>query len=109
MHCNEVPTKTSAYPTGTTGAKMACGGQKSRLVQMLLPGGIHVASQGALVVKNLPASAGDTRDTGSIPGAGRSLEATHSRFFLPGESHGQRSLEGYRAWGHKELDTTEVT
>ena len=27
--------------------------------------------------------------------------------FLPGESHGQRSLVGYGAWGHKELDTTE--
>ena len=26
---------------------------------------------------------------------------------LPGESHGQRSLEGYSSWGHKELDTTE--
>ena len=26
--------------------------------------------------------------------------------FLPGESHGQRSLEGYRPLGHKELDTT---
>ena len=24
--------------------------------------------------------------------------------FLPGKSHGQRSLEGYSAWGHKELD-----
>ena len=30
------------------------------------------ASQVALVVKNLPASAGDIRDTGSIPGWGRS-------------------------------------
>ena len=29
--------------------------------------------------------------------------------FLPGESHGQRSLAGYSPWGHKELDTTEVT
>ena len=29
--------------------------------------------------------------------------------FLPGESCGQRSLEGYSLWGHKELDTTEVT
>ena len=29
--------------------------------------------------------------------------------FLPGESLGQRNLEGYRPWGHKELDTTEVT
>ena len=27
--------------------------------------------------------------------------------FLPGESHGQRSLEGYTPWGCKELDTTE--
>ena len=27
--------------------------------------------------------------------------------FLPGESHGQRSLVGYSPWHHKELDTTE--
>ena len=27
--------------------------------------------------------------------------------FLPGKSHGQRSLAGYSAWGHKELATTE--
>ena len=27
--------------------------------------------------------------------------------FLPGESHGQRSLVGCSPWGHKELDTTE--
>ena len=34
-----------------------------------------------LLVKNLPANAGDIRDVGSIPGLGRSLEegmATHS-------------------------------
>ena len=30
------------------------------------------ASQVALVVKNLPANAGDLRDMGSIPGLGRS-------------------------------------
>ena len=29
---------------------------------------------GNTVVKNLPANAGDTRDTGSIPGSGRSPE-----------------------------------
>ena len=28
--------------------------------------------------------------------------------FLPGESHGQRSLAGYISWSHKELDTTEL-
>ena len=27
--------------------------------------------------------------------------------FLPGESHGQRSLEGYSPWSCKESDTTE--
>ena len=41
----------------------------------------YLASQVALVVKNLPASAGDIRDSGSIPGWDDSLEegmATHS-------------------------------
>ena len=28
--------------------------------------------------------------------------------FLPGESHGQRSLAGYSPWGSKESDTTEM-
>ena len=31
----------------------------------------------ALAVKNLPIKAGDIRDTGSIPGLGRSLEEGH--------------------------------
>ena len=35
------------------------------------------ASQVVLVVKNLPASAGDVRDTGSIPGSGRSPGGRH--------------------------------
>ena len=32
--------------------------------------------------------------------------ATHS-IFLPGKSHGRRSLVGYSPWGRKESDTTE--
>ena len=28
--------------------------------------------------------------------------------FLPGESHGQRSLTDYSPWGHKESDTTKL-
>ena len=28
--------------------------------------------------------------------------------FLPGKSHGRRSLAGYSPWGHKESDTTEL-
>ena len=63
------------------------------------------ASQVAVVVKNTPANAGDIRDTGLIPGSGRS----------PGEEHVnslpcsclKRSLVGLQ--GHEESDTTEVT
>ena len=29
--------------------------------------------------------------------------------FLPGESHGQRSLAGYRPWGREQSDMTEAT
>ena len=39
------------------------------------------ASQVELVVKNLPANAGDVRDVGSIPGLGRSLEGRHGNPF----------------------------
>ena len=39
--------------------------------------GMPWASQVALVVKNLPASAGDIRDTGSVPRSGRSLGGGH--------------------------------
>ena len=62
------------------------------------------------MVKNLPANAGDIRDAGLIPGSGRSPGGGHGnslQVFLPGESHRQRSLEGYSPWGCKELDTTE--
>ena len=44
--------------------------------------------------KKPPANAGGIRDTGSIPGSGRSLGGGHGNpGFLPGESHGQMSLE----------------
>ena len=32
--------------------------------------------------------------------------AIHSSI-LPGKFHGQRNLDGYSQWGHKELDKTE--
>ena len=32
----------------------------------------------------------------------------HSSYFLPGESHGQRSLVSYGPWGHKESDTSAM-
>ena len=50
----------------------------------------------ALAVKNPPANAGDVRDTGSIPGSGRSPRGGQpTPVFVPGKSHLQRSLEGY--------------
>ena len=60
----------------------------------------------AQMVKNLPA----IRETrvrflaGQIPWR-RKWKPTP--VFLPGESHGQRSLAGYRPRDHKESDTTE--
>ena len=58
---------------------------------------IHTyASQVALVVKNPPVNSGDIRDMGSglrrFPWR-RAQQPTP--VFLPGESHGQRSLAGY--------------
>ena len=61
------------------------------------------------MVKNTPADAGNARDTGSILGwarlTGKGIATTP--VFLPGESHGQKSLVGYSTWGCKESDTTE--
>jgi len=34
-------------------------------------------------------------------------EMTTPPVFLPGKSHGQRSLAGYSSWGCKELSVTE--
>ena len=51
----------------------------------------------ALVVKNPLANAGDIRDVGSISELEDpwSRKWQHTPVFLPGESHGQRSLAGY--------------
>ena len=64
-----------------------------------------------LVVKNLPVSAGDIRDTGSIPGLERSLEkemATHSSLLawrIP-RSEKPRRLQSI---GSEESNMTEAT
>ena len=61
--------------------------------------------------KNPPASAGDIRDVDLIPKVRKILWRRAwqpTAVSLPGESHGQRSLAGYRPWGHKESDRTEV-
>ena len=56
------------------------------IVSMSFPGGS--------VVKNLPANAGDSGDTGLIPESGRSIWQPTS-VFLPGKLPGQKSLAVY--------------
>ena len=60
--------------------------------------------------KESACKAEDSGDPGSIPGSGlfpwrRKWQPTP--VFLPGESHGQRSLVGYSPGGCQESDTTE--
>ena len=67
--------------------------------------GVFVASQAALVLKNPSVNAEDIGDVGSIPWVGkipwrRAWQPTP--VFLPGESHGQRSVSDYNPWSCKE-------
>ena len=72
---------------------------------------IFMASQVALVVKNLSANAGDVRDVGSITGLGRSLEtgmATQSSilaWLIPLTEE----LGGLQSMGLQRDRTTEAT
>ena len=57
------------------------------------------------MVNNLPANAGDVRDSfnpwvGKIPWR-KKWQRTPG--YLPGKSHGQRSLAGYSPWNHKRV------
>ena len=68
-------------------------------------------SQVALIVKKLPASAGDMRH-GFDPWVGKVLWRRvwqPTLVFLPRESHRQRSLVDYSPKGCKQLDMTEMT
>ena len=58
------------------------------------------------MVENPPTNAGGIREAGSIPWR---REWLPTPVFLPGESHGQRSLASYSPWDLKELDITEMT
>ena len=61
----------------------------------------------------MPSSAGDAGDVSSIPGLRGKIPWRRkwqpTPVFLPGKSHGQRSLVDYSPWCHKELDTAEHT
>ena len=65
------------------------------------------------MVKNPPGNAGNRcKGWGFDPWVGKipwRRKWPPTPGFLPGESHGQRSLGGYSPWGCKESDTTEHT
>ena len=96
-------------PGKSTGVGCHCLNSYHSMGTLNLPG----VSQVALVVNNLPANAGDVRDTcGLDPWVRKMLWRRTwqpTPVFLPGESHGERSLAGYIPWGHKELDTATNT
>ena len=64
------------------------------------------ASLVAQTIKNLPAKQETQVDpwVWKIPWR---REWQPTPIFLPGEFHGQRSLEGYSPWGHRKSDMTE--
>ena len=71
---------------------------------------MDLASQ-VVVVKNLPANAGNVRYMGLIPVLGRSPGGGHGNPFQYScleNPHEQRSLVGDSPEGHKELDTTKA-
>ena len=62
------------------------------------------------MVKNPPAKAGDIRDTGLIPGLGRSPGGGHGnslQYSCLENPMDNRSLAGYSPWNCKEPDMTE--
>ena len=65
---------------------------------------------GGTVAKMPPANAGDTGDTGLIPGSGRSPTVGNGdqlQYSCLEQSMDRRSLVSYSPWGRKESDTTE--
>ena len=70
-----------------------------------LPG---APSQVVLVVKNLPANAGDTRDASSIPGSGRSPGGGHGNPLQDSCLENPMDRGAWWATAHKESDMTEV-
>ena len=74
-----------------------------------VPGTVQGFPSG-VVVKNLPANAGDVGDMGWIPGSGRSPGGRKWQpipVFLPRRCHEQRRLAGYSPQGCKESERTE--
>ena len=87
---------------------------KEKVFSQRIEKGKNFILEMASLAQMVKASVCNAGDLGSIPGFvpwvgkipwRRKWQPTP--VFLPGQSHGQRSLVGYSPWGHKELDVTE--
>ena len=85
-------------------------GQGFKTSEICLVIGSHRASLMAQQVKNLPATEGDTRDMGSIPGGGRSPGAGNGnplQYICLENPMAKRRLVSYSLMGHNESDMAE--
>ena len=62
-----------------------------------------------LVVKNLPANAGDVKEVGSVPRSGTFLGEGFSNALQYSCLKNPMKLAGYSPQAHKESDMTQVT
>ena len=72
--------------------------------------GVHSLCMGFSSGSDGKESTCNVGDLGSIPGLGRSPGGRYGNPLQHScleDPHGQRSLEGYSPWGHKESDGTE--
>ena len=101
---NAIPSRTPSPPTDTTAHfSLSSYLSVSRAIpKRLYPSFLALLSfPGSSVVRNRPANEGDV---GSIPGSGRRrMKWQPTLVFLPGISHGQRSLGVYSPWGHRRV------
>ena len=113
------PAKTHRQPHGSLYmAKPGCGTQSPKWLSINLTyNSPHLnnefrASQVELVVKEPACQCRGHKRCRFDPWVGKTpwrRAGQPTPVFLPGESHGQRSLAGYSPQGHKELDTTEMS
>ena len=82
------------------------GEPRAGLLLFFIGGSIIGASLMAQMVKRLPAM-GETRFDPQVGKISWRRKWHPTPVFLPGKSHGRRSLVGYCPWGCKESDTTE--
>ena len=81
----------------------------ARVRSLIMSDGTPQGNPGGAVAKHPPANARDAGDAGFDPWVGKITwrkKWQPTPVFLPGESHGQRSLVGYSSQGRKEYTHT---